>query len=67
MVMLMDGLQIILSNVLKRMDGKLFPQLMDMIQNKIASAVKKAQKKNKPTLIICKTIIGFGSPTSELS
>ncbi|MCK5295797.1 MAG: transketolase [Alphaproteobacteria bacterium] len=28
----------------------------------IADAIKKAQSSNKPTLIACKTIIGFGSP-----
>ena len=32
-------------------------------QKKIAKAVVKAQKSTKPTLIACKTTIGFGAPT----
>ncbi|WP_297322527.1 transketolase [uncultured Bartonella sp.] len=31
-------------------------------QDAIAKAIKKAQSSDKPTLISCKTIIGFGSP-----
>ncbi len=31
-------------------------------EKQIDTAIKKAQKSNKPTLISCKTIIGFGSP-----
>ncbi len=31
-------------------------------EKQINTAIKKAQKSNKPTLISCKTIIGFGSP-----
>jgi transketolase len=32
-------------------------------QNAIAAAITRAQKSNKPTLIACKTTIGFGAPT----
>jgi transketolase len=32
-------------------------------QKAIAVAIAKAQKSNKPTLIACKTTIGFGAPT----
>ena len=31
----------------------------------IASAIKRAQKSNKPVLIACRTKIGFGAPTLE--
>ena len=31
----------------------------------ISSAIKKASKSNKPTVISCKTIIGFGSPNKS--
>lgn len=31
----------------------------------IANAIKKAQKSDKPTLIACKTKIGFGAPTKQ--
>ena len=31
----------------------------------ISSAIKKASKSNKPTIISCKTIIGFGSPNKS--
>ncbi len=31
----------------------------------IAGAIEKAQKSNKPTLIACKTKIGFGAPTKQ--
>lgn len=31
----------------------------------IAKAIKKAQKSDKPTLIACKTKIGFGAPTKQ--
>lgn len=34
-------------------------------QKKIAKAVVKAQKSMKPTLIACKTTIGFGAPTKS--
>ena len=34
-------------------------------QKKIAKAVVKAQKSAKPTLIACKTTIGFGAPTKS--
>src|ERR1700733_4461011 len=32
-------------------------------QKAVAAAIAKAQKSNKPTLIACKTTIGFGAPT----
>jgi transketolase len=32
-------------------------------QDAIAAAIERAQKSNKPTLIACKTTIGFGAPT----
>jgi transketolase len=32
-------------------------------QKAIAAAIAKAQKSNKPTLIACKTTIGYGAPT----
>jgi transketolase len=32
-------------------------------QKAIAAAITKAQKSNKPTLIACKTTIGYGAPT----
>jgi transketolase len=32
-------------------------------QQAIAAAITRAQKSNKPTLIACKTTIGFGAPT----
>ena len=32
-------------------------------QNAIAAAITRAQKSNTPTLIACKTTIGFGAPT----
>jgi transketolase len=32
-------------------------------QKAIATAIAKAQKSNKPTLIACKTTIGYGAPT----
>jgi len=32
---------------------------------KIDKAIKKAKKDSRPTLIICKTIIGFGLPTKQ--
>ncbi|HIP49545.1 MAG TPA: transketolase [Lutibacter sp.] len=31
----------------------------------IKKALKKAKKSNKPSLIICKTVIGFGSPNKQ--
>jgi len=34
-------------------------------EKQINTAIKKAQKSNKPTLISCKTIIGFGSPNKS--
>ena len=33
--------------------------------HQIAKAIEKAQKSNKPTLIACKTKIGFGAPTKQ--
>ncbi len=33
--------------------------------NQISSAIKKASKSNKPNIISCKTIIGFGSPNKS--
>jgi len=33
--------------------------------NQISSAIKKAHKSNKPNIISCKTIIGFGSPNKS--
>ena len=34
-------------------------------EKQINSAIKKAQKSNKPCLISCKTVIGFGSPNKS--
>ena len=34
-------------------------------EKQISKALKKAQKANKPTVISCKTIIGFGSPNKS--
>ena len=34
-------------------------------EKQINTAIKKAQKSNKPTLISCKTIIGYGSPNKS--
>ena len=34
-------------------------------EKQIDSAIKKAHKSNKPTLISCKTIIGYGSPNKS--
>ena len=34
-------------------------------ENKISKAITKASKSNKPTLISCKTVIGYGSPNKS--
>ena len=34
-------------------------------EKQINSAIKKAQKSNKPSLISCKTVIGYGSPNKS--
>ena len=34
-------------------------------ENQISKAITKASKSNKPTIISCKTIIGFGSPNKS--
>ena len=34
-------------------------------EKQIDNAIKKAHKSNKPTLISCKTIIGYGSPNKS--
>ena len=33
--------------------------------NQISNAIKKASKSNKPNIISCKTVIGFGSPNKS--
>ena len=38
---------------------------MDIMRKQIDNAIKKAHKSKKPTLISCKTIIGFGSPNKS--
>ena len=45
-------------NVIKNVDGHSYKELGDAIENALKS-------KNKPTLICCKTKIGFGSPNKE--
>ena len=45
-------------NVIKNVDGHSYKELGDAIENALKS-------KNKPTLICCKTEIGFGSPNKE--
>ena len=45
-------------NVIKNVDGHSYEELGDAIENALKS-------KNKPTLICCKTKIGFGSPNKE--
>ena len=34
-------------------------------EKQINAAIKKAQKSNKPSLISCKTVIGYGSPNKS--
>ena len=34
-------------------------------EKQIDTAIKKAHKSNKPTIISCKTIIGYGSPNKS--
>ena len=34
-------------------------------EKQISNAISKATKSNKPTIISCKTIIGFGSPNKS--
>ena len=34
-------------------------------EKQISKAISKASKSNKPTIISCKTIIGFGSPNKS--
>ena len=34
-------------------------------ENQISKAITKASKSNKPTIISCKTVIGFGSPNKS--
>ena len=34
-------------------------------EKQISKAISKASKSNKPTLISCKTVIGFGSPNKS--
>ena len=38
---------------------------MDIMKNKYQKQFKKASKSNKPTIISCKTVIGFGSPNKS--
>ena len=38
---------------------------MVIMKNKFQKQLTKASKANKPTLISCKTIIGFGSPNKS--
>ena len=46
------------------MDG-LFKKLMVIILNRFLDAIKKANKSKKPSIISCKTVIGFGSPNKS--
>ena len=34
-------------------------------EKQISKAISKASKSNKPTIISCKTVIGFGSPNKS--
>ena len=40
-------------------------KLMDITKNKLMLQYKKAHRSNKPSLISCKTIIGYGSPNKS--
>ena len=42
-----------------------FLQIDGHNEKQITKAIKKASKSNKPTLISCKTVIGFGSPNKS--
>ena len=42
-----------------------FQEINGHNEKQISKAIKKASKSNKPTLISCKTIIGFGSPNKS--
>ena len=46
------------------MDGILLKSMV-ITKDKLIAAIKKAHKSKKPTLISCKTIIGFGSPNKS--
>ena len=46
------------------MDG-IFLEINGHNEKQISKAITKASKSNKPTLISCKTIIGFGSPNKS--
>ena len=38
---------------------------MDITKKQISKAISKASRSSKPTIISCKTIIGFGSPNKS--
>ena len=38
---------------------------MDIVLKEIEDGIKNANKSYKPTLILCKTTIGFGSPNKS--
>ena len=48
-----------------KLENKIFKNLYNEFGWEIDNAIKKAHKSNKPTLISCKTIIGYGSPNKS--
>ena len=56
--------QIIIKKDLNHIIG-IFLNINGHNEKQISKAISKASKSNKPTIISCKTVIGFGSPNKS--